>query len=97
MLGIACGSAKVEFGGAEGVVLEVKAGDAVLIPAGVSHYNLGASNDLLVVGAYPPGPDYNLCRDDPVDYAGAVGEVARVPKPETDPLAGVAGGLHEIW
>lgn len=97
VLGIARGAAKVEFGGPRGVELDVTAGDAVLIPAGVSHFNLGASSDLLVIGAYPPGPDYNLCRDSPAEYEAAVAEVARVPRPATDPVGGSGGGLHSHW
>ena len=97
VLGIACGSAKVEFGGPQGIELAVTAGDAVLIPAGVSHYNLGASADLLVVGAYPPGPDWDLCRDTGAEYEKAITEVARVPLPATDPVGGTEGGLHTHW
>src|SRR5262249_5623236 len=55
VLGIARGEAKVRFGGATGEVLQVEAGDAVLLPAGTGHQNLGQSSDLLVIGAYPPG------------------------------------------
>ncbi len=97
VLGIACGEAKVEFGGPHGVELDVSAGDAVLIPAGVSHYNLGASADLLVIGAYPPGPDWDLCRDTHAEYEKAVDEVARVPLPATDPVGGTDGGLNTHW
>ncbi len=55
VLGIARGEASVRFGGAGGAVLTVGPGDVVVIPAGVGHQNLGASADLLVVGAYPGG------------------------------------------
>ena len=48
-------AARVRLGGDGGVVLDVKAGDALLLPAGVGHQNLGASADLLVIGAYPKG------------------------------------------
>jgi uncharacterized protein YjlB len=64
VLGIASGTAKVRLGGDSGVVLDVQAGDVVLLPAGVGHQKLGASADLLVVGAYPPGQDWDLCRDE---------------------------------
>ena len=61
MLGIAAGQAFVRFGGEEGPLVEVRAGDVVVIPAGVSHCNEGSSEDLLVVGSYPAGqrPDIN--------------------------------------
>src|SRR5262245_18872215 len=42
VLGIAAGTAKVRFGGEAGAVVEVRAGDVVVIPAGVSHCNEGA-------------------------------------------------------
>jgi uncharacterized protein YjlB len=62
VLDICCGAAKVRYGGNTGIVLAVRAGDVVVIPAGVGHQNLCASADLLVVGAYPRGQSWDLCR-----------------------------------
>src|SRR5579871_4522989 len=42
VLGIARGEAVVRFGGEYGETLHVKAGDAVLIPAGVGHKRLSS-------------------------------------------------------
>lgn len=90
VLGIAHGSARVEFGGQQGVVIEVSAGDAVLIPAGVSHFNLGQSDDLLVVGAYADGaPHEDLCRDTPAERQQSLPRIAAVPKPQRDPVSGI--------
>jgi uncharacterized protein YjlB len=50
VLGVASGSAKVRFGGPAGQVLEVSAGDVVVVPAGVGHCNEGKTADLLIVG-----------------------------------------------
>ena len=47
------GSAVFHLGGEKGKKVNVKAGDIIVIPAGVGHKNLGASDDFGVVGAYP--------------------------------------------
>jgi uncharacterized protein YjlB len=91
------GQARVRFGGAQGVVLPVQAGDAVVIPAGVGHENLGASVDLLVVGAYPPGQVVDLHRGDADERPAVLANIAQVPLPTTDPLYGVTGPLLDLW
>ncbi|HET6307266.1 MAG TPA: cupin domain-containing protein, partial [Rhodopila sp.] len=61
VLGVARGEVSVLFGGPSGQVLTVRAGDVVVVPAGVAHCNQGQSEDLLIVGAYPDnGPDPDL-------------------------------------
>ncbi|WP_250123845.1 cupin domain-containing protein [Chroococcidiopsis sp. CCMEE 29] len=56
VLGISRGKAAVRLGGdARGQTFEVRAGDVIIIPAGVAHKNLDSSSDFLVVGAYPLG------------------------------------------
>lgn len=96
-LGIARGEAKVRFGGEHGAVLTVRAGDAVVIPAGVGHQNLGASADLLVVGAYPRGPAYDLCRGEPGERPQVLANIAAVPLPTADPVHGAGGPLIDHW
>jgi uncharacterized protein YjlB len=97
VLGIARGAAKVRFGGAKGVELTVRAGDVVVIPAGVGHQNLGASEDLLVVGAYPGGADFDLCRGQADERPRALDNIARVGLPASDPVHGARGPLLAHW
>ena len=97
VLGICRGEASVRFGGAAGIVLAVRPGDVLAIPAGVGHQNLGAGADLLVVGAYPAGQRWDLCYGKPEERPRALRNIARVPLPSTDPLYGPAGPLIERW
>src|SRR5258708_30699555 len=53
VLGIVRAHVQVRFGGEAGLIVEIEAGDVVVIPAGVGHKNMGASGDLLGVGADP--------------------------------------------
>ena len=96
-LGIARGRVRVRFGGDGGVEAEVSAGDVVVVPAGAAHRDLGASRDLLVVGAYPDGrtPDRNT--GTPNQSPPAMAEIGRVPVPSADPVFGREGPLRQHW
>ena len=95
VLGVARGEARVCFGGQSGEVLVLSAGDVAILPAGTGHKCESASDDFLVVGAYPGGRDYDICRGDPADHARAVARIATVPLPEKDPVFGKSGVL--VW
>jgi uncharacterized protein YjlB len=100
VLGIARGHAKVRFGGAQGRVIELRAGDVVVQPAGNGHRRQSGSKDLLVVGAYPKGKGggkYDEPRPDQVDHATAVFSIARVDPPASDPVYGRTGPLKKLW
>jgi uncharacterized protein YjlB len=98
VLGVARGEVSVLFGGPGGEVLTVKAGDVVVVPAGVGHCNRGQSADLLIVGAYPdngPGPD--LRRGVAGEHDEVVRAIGGVRIPAADPVTGVDGGLRRVW
>lgn len=97
VLGIARGTVTIEFGGRRGRSLSLKAGDVVVLPAGTGHRRLNASDDLLVVGAYPAGGRYDEARPDAGDHAKAVASIARVRLPRRDPVYGAKGSLLEVW
>lgn len=97
VLGFAKGEATVQFGGDSGTVLKAKAGDTVLLPAGTGHKLVSASDDLLVVGAYPPGPDRDLMRSGEVEKVGIRSRIAAASKPRTDPVTGSVGSMLELW
>jgi uncharacterized protein YjlB len=98
VLGIVSGSASVLFGGEGGETVALTAGDVVVIPAGVGHALLNEGGDLLVVGAYADGRDWDIVRADQgqVDQ-GARQRVGQVPLPDADPVDGPTGPLVKLW
>ena len=98
VLGIARGRARVQLGGPRGGVFEFAVGDVVVLPAGTGHQKLSGSDDLVVIGAYPPEGTYNLCRgDNPVEHDKALTTIPRVPLPDSDPVLGKNGALPKLW
>jgi len=83
----------VQLGGEQGIMLTASAGTVLLLPAGTGHRRLDASPDLLVVGAYPPGQRWDLCRGTAEEREMALANLQRVPLPVTDPVYGTTGPL----
>lgn len=97
VLAIVGGNATVMLGGPSGSTLEVGRGDVLVLPAGTGHCNRGASDDLLVVGAYPDGMSWDLRRGDPAEYDEVRANIVAVPLPRADPVYGEEGALPQLW
>lgn len=91
------GEARITFGGEQGITLELLAGDAVAIPAGVGHCDSGSSHDFAVIGAYPDGQSWDLLTGEPEERPWALDNIRAVPTPKTDPLCGADGPLTALW
>jgi uncharacterized protein YjlB len=92
------GRASIAFGGPEGETVEVQAGDAVVIPAGVGHCKVDSSGDFSVVGAYPRGQEsYDLRTGGEGERPEVLENIRNVPLPEADPLFGAGGPLLRHW
>jgi uncharacterized protein YjlB len=95
-LGVARGRAKVRFGGDNGREIEIAAGYVAILPAGTGHQCLSKSADLIVIGAYPPSGNYDLCRGSKAEHARARVD-PQVPLPAADPVFGPHGPLVALW
>lgn len=95
VLGIARGRGRVQLGGPRGRTFALKAGDAVMLPAGTGHQCLGATKNFLVVGAYPPFGKYDECTTR--EHDRAVKTIPKVARPRKDPVYGAEGALVRLW
>ena len=91
VLGIAGGEARLVLGGEGGRAVLVGAGDVLLLPTGTGHCRTSASADFLVVGAYPVGETWDICREAPT--AAMREGMGRVRYPATGPI----GGTMQTW
>jgi uncharacterized protein YjlB len=87
----------VVLGGPNGHPVTLRAGDVVVIPAGVAHRNLRQTDNLLVIGAYPGGAAYNTRRGNPAELEEVTRAVGRVGVPGFDPVAGEDARLRQLW
>ena len=97
VLGLYAGQVEAQFGGSDGQAVTAKAGDVIIIPAGVSHKNLDQSPDFRCVGAYPAGQSPDMQYGKSGERPLADQNIRSVPLPKTDPVFGENGPLLEIW
>lgn len=91
------GTATLHLGGEEGTKVNVRAGDAVIIPAGFGHKNIESSPDFSVFGAYPDGKEYDFCYGKKEEREEKLKNIRKVPMPDKDPVFGIEGPLFKYW
>lgn len=96
---LACisGDAEVQLGGPNAEIYSFKAGDIVLLPAGVAHKLITASKDFQIIGAYPDGKEPDMQRGDLEHYSEIKERIRQVSKPKYDPVKHLEGGVIKNW
>lgn len=82
---------KLSIGPGGWTQLRVTAGDVILMPAGVSHQDVGHSDDNIVCGGYPGGQDWDSIRPEFLSedlYDQACKTIMSLPIPDRDPVSG---------
>ena len=68
--------------------MTLETGDVVVLPAGTGHKCERASGDILIVGAYADGRDYDIRRGATPEKEEVRANITSVPDPERDPVTG---------
>lgn len=97
VIGVYRGKTKLQLGGDDGLTIEVRKGDVIVIPAGVAHKNLGKETQVMCVGGYPEGKEYDMNFGKPGERPQTDQNIAALKIPETDPVYGGRHGVPVIW
>lgn len=73
--------------------VRIDEGDVIVMPAGVSHEMIGRSDDILMVGGYPDGRDWDNIQEQFLTddlFRAAAKRIMMLPIPAKDPATGKA-------
>ena len=92
---LGCASGWMEFNLSVGdggwTKVRIEAGDVIVMPAGVSHEDVGHSDDIMMCGGYADGRDWDNIQEEfltPELYYMACKSIMALPIPSLDPATG---------
>jgi uncharacterized protein YjlB len=97
VLGCFQGRARIQFGGPEGPVLAVGAGDVAILPAGTAHKSVRVEGRFRCVGAYPAGSAVDMQKAGSMAPEAAAANISATQLPAADPVYGEEGPLMAYW
>jgi uncharacterized protein YjlB len=97
VLGIFSGECVIMLGGEKGIQCRLEKGDVIVLPAGVAHQCISASDDFKCAGAYPAGKEYDVMYGKPGEQPTAAENIQKVPLPGSDPIYGNKGPVFDYW
>lgn len=96
-MGVIKGQTIILLGGIHGRNVLLRKGDVIVIPAGVAHMNLYDEKDIICIGGYPSGRNYDMNYGKAYEHPKVDNNMRFLPIPDTGPLYGHADPLVTIW
>ena len=62
-----------------------------------AEHPVGSNDNFGIIGAYPEGRDFDICRGRKGERPKADERIADVPMPKADPIYGADGPLFRLW
>lgn len=97
VFGVCKGETQLQLGGEDGKIITIRKGDVIVIPAGVAHKNMGKEEDVICIGGYPDGKDFDMNYGKAGERPQTDKNIAALPVPDKDPVYGAGTGLTTIW
>jgi uncharacterized protein YjlB len=97
VMGIIHGETDLLLGGDHGVVVTVRKGDVLILPAGTAHKNLRSENAVKCIGAYPHNKNYDMQYGRPGERPATDKNIENVAMPSRDPVYGKRNGILKYW
>ena len=85
------------LGGENGTQLSLQKGDVIVLPAGVAHRNRGKLKDVICVGGYPEGKNFDMNYGKQGERPATDNNISSLPLPAMGPLYGKSDPLITIW